>query len=537
MQAESAEESVGGSPPATLRSLVDAIGFAVVRILAAPEGLDVPVLDITIHDPLGPPTAHEGDVVLAVGVDPERPEAINLIAAAGRGDAAAVVLKTRDRDAAPAAAIDAAGSSGVALVAVDPEMAWSQLHAVLRTARAASGGADAYGLAAVGDLFTLANAVAAMVGGPTTIEDPQSVVLAFSSLDEPIDEPRRRTILGRRVPDEWVRRLRDDGVFRALWSSEGPIAVDYSKDGLKKRLAVAVRAGDEILGSIWVAEGDRPLGAGAASALEEAAAIAALHMLRHRAGDDLARRRRAELVEAVLDGRSPPSLVADALGIALDGAATVIALALPAGEAAAVAATSARVVALVGLFCEAYRRDAVSVNVGRYVYAIVPGVAGRESLAELSEQLVARAEEALGVELRAGIGPTVSLAELQSSRQGADDAVRALEGETRVAAIEAVQERVVLRRLVETVSRDPALQAGKLAALIEHDRAHNSAFVATLRAWLDASGDVPGAAAAADVHPNTFRYRLRRLSEVAGLNLDDPVTRIVLHLQLLASEA
>ena len=41
--------------------------------------------------------------------------------------------------------------------------------------------------------------------------------------------------------------------------------------------------------------------------------------------------------------------------------------------------------------------------------------------------------------------------------------------------------------------------------------------------------------AAADrvsVHPNTFRYRIRRLLDVAGLDLDDPVDRLVAHVQI-----
>jgi DNA-binding PucR family transcriptional regulator len=37
------------------------------------------------------------------------------------------------------------------------------------------------------------------------------------------------------------------------------------------------------------------------------------------------------------------------------------------------------------------------------------------------------------------------------------------------------------------------------------------------------------------VHPNTFRYRLRRLAEIAGLDLSDPeaVFAAWLHLRLL----
>ena len=56
--------------------------------------------------------------------------------------------------------------------------------------------------------------------------------------------------------------------------------------------------------------------------------------------------------------------------------------------------------------------------------------------------------------------------------------------------------------------------------------------VETLKAWLDAFGDVARAAEAMYVHPNTFRYRLRRLAEVGEIDLDDPDQRFVAMLQL-----
>jgi DNA-binding PucR family transcriptional regulator len=36
------------------------------------------------------------------------------------------------------------------------------------------------------------------------------------------------------------------------------------------------------------------------------------------------------------------------------------------------------------------------------------------------------------------------------------------------------------------------------------------------------------------VHPNTFRYRLRRLTEVSGIDLTDPEQRFAAMLQLRA---
>ena len=56
----------------------------------------------------------------------------------------------------------------------------------------------------------------------------------------------------------------------------------------------------------------------------------------------------------------------------------------------------------------------------------------------------------------------------------------------------------------------------------------------TLRAWLDAHGDVTAAAAALHVHPQTVRYRLAGLREVLDGALDDPGQRLELAIALRA---
>ncbi|MFE4196803.1 helix-turn-helix domain-containing protein [Paenarthrobacter sp. NPDC056912] len=73
---------------------------------------------------------------------------------------------------------------------------------------------------------------------------------------------------------------------------------------------------------------------------------------------------------------------------------------------------------------------------------------------------------------------------------------------------------------------------GQIARLYAYDQKHNANLVDTLRAWLDAFGDVASASAAVYIHPNTFRYRLRRLAFVGGLDLNDPKTRFAAMLQL-----
>ena len=75
---------------------------------------------------------------------------------------------------------------------------------------------------------------------------------------------------------------------------------------------------------------------------------------------------------------------------------------------------------------------------------------------------------------------------------------------------------------------------GPVARLSAYDAEHGTNLVETLRAWLDAFGDVAAASAAMFVHANTFRYRLRRLTEVSGIDLGDPEQRFAAMLQLRA---
>ena len=523
-----------GSGP-TLGDLVDTVG--VLDLLVAPRGIDVPIAAAVIHDPEEGWAGGPADVILAVGVDPARAGAHTLLDKADGAGAAALVVKVRDR-AALEPLVEAARSTSVALLAAPPDLAWGQLHALVRTAAATGGGEDAGGVP-MGDLFALANSVAAMVGGPVTIEDPRSTVLAYSNLaDHEVDDGRRATILGHRVPEEWIRRQQDDGVFRKLFREPGVVRHHYAEFGLKPRMATAIRAGDEILGSIWVQEGTRPLDAEAETALEEAARIAALHLLRHRADPDLERGRRAELLRAALEDRVAPDALSPVLELDAGAPVTVVALELYGGDDVALAVAADRAAGVVALYCESYRRRVAVVALGPVVYLLVPHADAddRDRLPALVGALCERIADALRVDVRAGIGRTVlTVRDLLASRGEADRVVRALAGAPgvgQVANADDLRSRVVLQYLQEHAATEPTLRSGKLDVLRENDATRGTEYVATLRAFFDALGDMPAAAASQGVHPNTFRYRMRRLAETAAIDLDDPVERLVLQLQL-----
>ena len=529
---------MGAASTPLLGALVDTLTPILLEVIAAPHGLNVPVRDVVIRDPAEAAGTQTHDIVLAVGVPiSDERQVRRVIAESAAHGASALILKVPGEP--PAALADAAADSGIAVLGTPGETTWAQLHSLLRTSIATTGEILDTGAqeARAGDLFSLANAVAAMVGGPVTIEDPQSRVLAYSNLGQPIDDARRQTILGRRVPPEWMDRLRKDGLFSRLWSSTD--VVQYDAGDNQTRLAVAVRGGGEILGSIWAADGGEPFKQGARAALREAASMAALHLVRHRAGEDLERRMRGDLLRALLEQRGSVDAIAARLGLEVDTSAVVVAFRLETVDEADMELKRERVIEFVVTYCEAFRRRAVQVTVGRTLYVLLPDAGPPDDTGtarRLAGEVVDRAQDVLGAGVVAGIGGTVP--DLRGVPQSCADADRVLAVLTvsptsrRVAHIDDVRPHAALLEIEEIIAERPHLRSHKLGLLAKHDERQGSAHIATLRAYLDCFGDIAAAACQVHVHPNTFRYRLRRLVELSGIDLDDADERLVTQLQL-----
>ncbi|WP_307813911.1 helix-turn-helix domain-containing protein [Streptomyces sp. N35] len=92
----------------------------------------------------------------------------------------------------------------------------------------------------------------------------------------------------------------------------------------------------------------------------------------------------------------------------------------------------------------------------------------------------------------------------------------------------------LLLELADRIAADGGPPDNPIVRLRAYDAEHGTTLTETLAAWLDAFGDVISASAAMHVHPNTFRYRLKRLATVSGLDLSTPEARFeaMLHLRL-----
>jgi DNA-binding PucR family transcriptional regulator len=525
----------------TLRHLLAAVGEPLVTVVAAPAGLDVPISGLAIVDPDDEPDDHSGGLVLVVGARGR--DAVPLVRAAGAAGASAVAVK--DARACRAAAIEA----GVALLAVPADVRWERLESL------AASVLDAGESAGPDDLFALAQTVALLTHGIVCIEDTASRVLAYSRSDGDdgqIDELRRLSILGWQGPMDYLRHLREWGVFDRLRSGEEVVRVDeHAELGVRRRLAIGIHAGPRALGTIWVQEGAQPFSPRADDVLVGAARVAAGHLVRRRRTAPTWHR---DLVEGLLDGRASPDLVARTFGLDEHAPAVVVGFAVRAGEGVTRELSVADLADVVAVHAAGYRRAALTAWRGDTVYAVLPDVAEVDpALRTMCAEVVSVTRRRAGVRVQAGIsaatpqgaspraaasrqgpGRPEGLAGVAASRAEADRVLAAMAAGADVAAFDDLRAEVLLGQTVAVLRERPDLRDPAVDALVAYDRTHGGDLAGSVLAWLDALGDVRAAARQLTVHPNTLRYRVRRAVAVAGLRLGDPRARLVHHLHLLA---
>lgn len=490
-----------------LDDLVAAVGGRLLTVAVAHP--DAVVDDVVVAEPSPATWGQPGDLVLGIGID-QPATACELVAAVAERGAVAVLRRTVARRREVRAAVRRAGGG---LLEVSDQASWAHLLWLVRGILDRA--AEAVGRPVEGpvhdELMALADGCAALLGAPVTIEDPQSRVLAYSARQERADPTRVSTIIGRRVPEAVLASLRSRGVFRRLARETEPFFLGPAADGsVGARLVVPVRIGREWLGSIWAVV-DQPPTPDLLRPLRQTSSVVALHLLRLRSEADLARRVAADRLRALLTSGG-------GAGDGIDG--------WPAAPWRVVALTGAsEELWEAGLRRSGWRRPMVT-TVDDETYVVVSDGTEPGSWSWLR---TAVAGLALDLEtVRVGAGSAVDHGvDLPRSRAEASEVAQVI-APGQVLSLEQAWAEVTLERAVSGVRAAEAV--GPLAGTsLSEDLLH------TLAAWLDHPGDPRTAATILHIHPNTLRYRMRRLTDALGEELlADPPARQALRLQLRA---
>ncbi|MEU0100254.1 helix-turn-helix domain-containing protein [Streptomyces sp. NPDC006267] len=375
-----------------------------------------------------------------------------------------------------------------------------------------------------GDYQELVDEISALLDAPATLENRDFGLVAFgahdSDDDSAMDPVRTRSILTRRSTPAVRAWFEGFGITRAT----GPVRIPAAPEAgvFRDRLCLPVRHRGVVLGYVWLLDTDPgPAQERLSAAMEVAARIGALLADEARAGADLSREFGAVLTAG--PGRQHDTAVAalaEALGRDADGLHTVVCVTpwaedTPAVRGVASAAALATVAA--------------------------PGTAGVLSLAALVRlRSPDRLDPALSAadRLRANAGPAATggiaaprrgLGELTLSWREATAAARAARAEPRfgpVARWSAIGPYRLLTALPHsaTAARDPAVAT--LLAPPHQD------LVRTAEVFLDRAGQASRTAAALGIHRQTLYYRLSRIQQITGLDLNDGEDRLLLHMAL-----
>lgn len=379
----------------------------------------------------------------------------------------------------------------------------------------------------INDLFAFCNRLAWQAGGPVLIHDSGFGVIAYSTLQQPIDDSRRAIILRREVPNFAIEDRTTSIAHEAYASGEESFEI-AAFDGIQTRRVVApVLLRGAHVGSIWIAESAGPLHPDVHEIVRSASKQAAL--LFHLHVD--ARAREAEVFASLLlEGDAEQDLLAQYLGVSTNTRSCVIALChggrtnLGSDLATSVDAT-----------CAAHNLAFLQVATRDCMYVVV-----YERNAELAfNDIVKKAAIAMSSSLDGlivGMGRVVArINQIPESRRDADTVVNFLRRNpgSRFASFNSIRPDVTLMRILEILDNQVEPVQGPLRELSRLSPEDRDEAINTLDSYFEFAGNATEAARHLCVHPNTFRYRLAKVVDLLGIDLTNRNSRLLVEIDLM----
>jgi hypothetical protein len=380
-----------------------------------------------------------------------------------------------------------------------------------------------------GDYQELVDEISELLGAPATLENRDFELIAFGAYDSEgeldasaLDPVRARSILTRRSTPAVRAWFEGFGITRAT----GPVRIPPTPEAgvYRGRVCLPVRHRGVVLGYVWLLEEDPgPTGAQLAAAMEVTGRIGALLADEAQAGADLTRELRAVLA-AERDWQHDMAVaeLRTALGPRADGPHTMVCVA-PWPSADPNDAPSVRTIpGATALGTVAWGAAAQSLAVLVRLRALDNPAPATSAAARLLERAGGAA---------AGVSAARSgLAGLGTAWREASAAARAALAEPRLGPVAdwaSIGPFRLLTALPADAAQDPAVRTLLLPAHRELAR--------TAEVYLDHAGQAGRTAAALGIHRQTLYYRLSRVEQLTGLDLDDGEHRLLLHMALKAA--
>src|SRR5271156_3976471 len=384
------------------------------------------------------------------------------------------------------------------------------------------------------DLFDAVDTMARLLGGSVIVKDVDFRVLAYSAVPgQPNDEGRRSAILNRRSPDRWLQWMEESGIRERLINSDELIRLDNPWATSLIRYIQPIRAVDQLVGYLWLYFETEP-DAEAPRTMFEFAQLLAPEVARR--GRALPENPGGRVLSQFLAGGLSANPVASILGVDEQSNIVVIAVDVEATKSDAVIIRN-RAVRALALYTQMHLASSLVGTVDQQIYLLYASPTRLEPDVEAIVRAISKhLTRAVQTNVRAAAGGVHrGLAAAGISRNEADLTLRVLRTKNdweHDGLFASMRHDIVLNEIVDVLRARPILVRGLLDRLITHDRQYNTDYVTTLRVYINSFGDMRAAAKSLHLHPNSLRYRIKRLTEIGGLDLDDPKLRLALQLLL-----
>ncbi|MFJ9941755.1 PucR family transcriptional regulator [Streptomyces erythrochromogenes] len=426
-----------------------------------------------------------------------------------------------------------------------------------------------------GDYQDLVDEISALLGAPATLENRDFRLIAFGAHDSDddlaMDPVRTRSILTRQSTAAVRAWFEGFGIARAT----GPVRIPAAPDAgvYRGRICLPVRSRGIVQGYVWLLDQEPgmpgPDPAALAAAMEVAQRIGVLLAEEAKAGADLSREFQAVLtagrgwqqdmavaaLRAALgpggDGLHAAVCVAPWPGetpASVPGAAAVCVVPLRGGGAgepgdapgAGPAGGGLALAVLLRLRSTDALAPALTAVARLLPRAAEPAAAAAAGAGASGSRAGAAAGASAGAgsttatgphRMTAGVAdPVRGLAELPAAWEHAVAAARAAVAEPRFGPV-AQWSQIGPYRLLASLASDPVADPAARTLLAP---AHRE-LARTAEVFLDCAGQAGRAAAALGIHRQTLYYRLGRVEQLTGLDLDAGEDRLLLHMALKAS--
>ncbi|MBD3107122.1 helix-turn-helix domain-containing protein [Bacillus sp. AGMB 02131] len=391
-----------------------------------------------------------------------------------------------------------------------------------------------------GDLTEFVDRISSVLGCPVTLEDAHHQLLAYSIHDDLSDPVRISTIVTRRVPEKIINSLWKEGFMPALLQGNEPVIVPSLNDvEFGTRAAVSIKKNEEVLGFIWALQTRDTFTEEHLAFLKLAAREGKNQLLQAHLKKKRYLENHQEFLWQLLTGhfQSESKIAQSCLNLSL---------VLPTPYAVVVFhfpddITQATEKSISYMLSTTQKIKAALYTLDRKRLIILIGAAVPDNfskaLTEFIQAFILQMKTRFEIDSIQGACGHIYETYIKA-RSSYDEALYTLSLQQ---AFPDSKHHLInygtlgLYQYMKTLSNHP-INNSAWQSLINYDQKNQTQLAATLEAYLKHDGNLYDVAEHLHVHVNTIHYRVKRISEIAQVNLKDPLIKTALLLELLIQQ-